>query len=83
MTRTTVTLSALLAALLAALVAAVALLAAVSVATLLSDPGGSPGGSVLSQERFPCQEDEVLGYAPRFGPERVGCIHAEGTELEP
>lgn len=31
----------------------------------------------LSQSSFPCQEDEVLGYAPQFGPDRVGCIHIE------
>lgn len=27
-----------------------------------------------SQRDFPCQEDEVLGYSPSFGPNRVGCI---------
>jgi hypothetical protein len=31
----------------------------------------------FSQRDFPCQEDEVLGYAPQFGPDRVGCIHIE------
>jgi hypothetical protein len=30
---------------------------------------------VMSQESFPCQEDEVLGYAPQFGPDSVGCIY--------
>lgn len=29
------------------------------------------------QRNFPCQEDEVLGYAPQFGSERVGCFHLE------
>ena len=31
----------------------------------------------MSQARFPCVEDEVLGYAPQFGADRVGCIHVE------
>jgi len=31
----------------------------------------------MSQAEFPCQEDEVLGYAPQFGPDWVGCIHIE------
>ncbi|ASR86727.1 hypothetical protein SEA_HUTC2_86 [Mycobacterium phage Hutc2] len=30
-----------------------------------------------SQKNFPCAEDEVLGYAPQFGPDRVGCIHID------
>ena len=34
-------------------------------------------GGVWDQRNFPCQEDEVLGYAPQFGPDRVGCIHIE------
>lgn len=34
-------------------------------------------GYDFSQEAFPCQEDEVLGYAPQFGPDRVGCIHID------
>jgi hypothetical protein len=29
------------------------------------------------QASFPCQEDEVLGYAPTFGPDHVGCIHLD------
>lgn len=32
---------------------------------------------VMPQTEFPCQEDEVLGYHPRFGTEHVGCIHIE------
>lgn len=32
---------------------------------------------VMSQDRFPCQEDEALAYAPQFGPDRVGCLHIE------
>ena len=31
----------------------------------------------MTQEAFPCEEDEVLGYAPEFGPEHVGCMHVE------
>lgn len=31
----------------------------------------------MSQASFPCVEDEVLGFAPQFGPDRVGCIHIE------
>lgn len=31
----------------------------------------------FDQRAFPCQEDEVLGYAPQFGPDRVGCIHID------
>jgi len=39
---------------------------------LLADPGAD-----MSQANFPCQEDEVLTYAPQFGPDRVGCLHYE------
>lgn len=31
----------------------------------------------FDQDVFPCEEDEVLGYAERFGPDKVGCIHIE------
>ncbi|ASW31342.1 hypothetical protein SEA_FRED313_84 [Mycobacterium phage Fred313] len=31
----------------------------------------------FDQRNFPCAEDEVLGYAPEFGPDRVGCIHID------
>lgn len=31
----------------------------------------------FSQASFPCLEDEVLTYAPQFGPDRVGCINHE------
>ncbi|AVR57070.1 hypothetical protein KIP30_gp10 [Mycobacterium phage Pistachio] len=48
----------------------------------LSTP--APVGSEVSvtadpfdQRNFPCAEDEVLGYAPEFGPDRVGCIHID------
>lgn len=31
----------------------------------------------FDQRNFPCNEDEVLGYAPSFGSDRVGCIHID------
>lgn len=37
----------------------------------------APTGGVMTQADFPCQEDEVLGYHPRFGTEHVGCIHID------
>ena len=32
---------------------------------------------VYSRDDFPCTEDEVLGYSPAFGPDRVGCMSPE------
>ena len=32
---------------------------------------------VMAQDDFPCQEDEVLGFGPQFGPDTVGCIHID------
>ena len=46
-------------------------LAAMLVLTLL------PREYDWSQRNFPCQEDELLGYAPQFGADRVGCIHRD------
>lgn len=37
-------------------------------------------GRVVHQDRFPCEEDEVLTYDPRFGAEHVGCVHVEEIE---
>ncbi|QGJ97363.1 hypothetical protein PBI_ISCA_83 [Mycobacterium phage Isca] len=37
---------------------------------------------LFDQRNFPCQEDEVLGYAPEFGPDRVGCIHIDTLRSE-
>lgn len=34
----------------------------------------------LSQEAFPCQEDQVLTYSPQFGYDMVGCIHHENIQ---
>ncbi|QEA11372.1 hypothetical protein SEA-BUTTONS_85 [Mycobacterium phage Buttons] len=31
----------------------------------------------FDQSSFPCEEDEVLGFSPEFGPDKVGCIHIE------
>ncbi|AEJ95051.1 hypothetical protein FGG22_gp027 [Mycobacterium phage Hammer] len=31
----------------------------------------------FTQADFPCEEDEVLGYAPEFGTDSVGCIHID------
>lgn len=31
----------------------------------------------MSQSSFPCLEDQVLGYSPQFGPDRVGCLNIE------
>ncbi len=46
---------------------------AITAAMLLADSGVDQ----MSQRTFPCQEDEVLGYSPKFGPDQVGCIHVE------
>ena len=59
---------------LAVLLAAVAIVGAPEVVAqptivyLSADP--------FAQSSFPCEEDEVLGYAPEFGPDRVGCMAA-------
>ncbi len=60
----------------------VVLAAAAAVGAMaLADPGevhAAPGDDYdYSQTEFPCQEDEVLGYSPKFGPDHVGCIHVE------
>ncbi|AGK86113.1 hypothetical protein SEA_KERBEROS_86 [Mycobacterium phage Kerberos] len=47
-------------------------------AMALADPGEvSASPTTFEQRDFPCQEDEVLGYAPEFGPDHVGCIHID------
>lgn len=50
-------------------IAASTLIALAPIAPAPADP--------FDQSTFPCQEDEVLGYAPQFGPDRVGCIHID------
>jgi hypothetical protein len=39
-----------------------------------------PEGGTQPQSSFPCEEDEVLGYDPVFGPDKVGCIHIEALK---
>ena len=31
----------------------------------------------MLQRNFPCNEDEVLAFHVRFGPDKVGCIHLD------
>lgn len=40
-------------------------------------PAPADQPDLFDQSTFPCQEDEVLGYSPAFGPDRVGCIHID------
>jgi hypothetical protein len=35
----------------------------------------------FDQRAFPCQEDEMLGYSPAFGPDLVGCIHVDDMRV--
>jgi hypothetical protein len=43
----------------------------------LDEPADPTIPDPFDQRSFPCEEDEVLGYAPQFGPDRVGCIHID------
>lgn len=47
---------------------------------LLADDLEAPPTVPFTQSEFPCQEDEVLGYAPEFGPDHVGCIHIDALK---
>lgn len=38
------------------------------------------GRKVMTQEDFPCNEDEVLTYDPSFGLDHVGCINHEDVK---
>lgn len=38
------------------------------------------GRRVMTQDDFPCNEDEVLGYHPSFGSDHVGCMNVEDVE---
>jgi Gene product 79 len=38
---------------------------------------GERSVDLFDQDTFPCAEDEVLGFSPAFGPDRVGCIHID------
>ncbi|USL89211.1 hypothetical protein SEA_POOMPHA_81 [Mycobacterium phage Poompha] len=53
--------------------AGIALAGFIGTGVATADEGTDP----FDQRSFPCAEDEVLGYAPQFGPDRVGCIHIE------
>lgn len=48
-----------------------------TIAVGLSAPLSHGDASPYGQSTFPCEEDEVLGYHPRFGPDHVGCIHVD------
>lgn len=53
-------------------------LAGIALAALVGiAPASAQGTDPFDQRSFPCAEDEVLGYAPEFGPDRVGCIHID------
>jgi hypothetical protein len=57
---------------------ALAAMAAALGAMALADPGEvTAEPAKVPQTEFPCAEDEVLGYAPQFGPDHVGCIHTD------
>jgi hypothetical protein len=56
------------------------LLAISSTVLILIGTGAIEVGDPFDQSSFPCQEDEVLGYAPQFGPDRVGCIHIDNLK---
>jgi hypothetical protein len=58
-------------------VAAVALALATGLAGYGLGLASAPTPNPYDQASFPCQEDEVLGYAPTFGPDHVGCIHID------
>ncbi|AZS06631.1 hypothetical protein SEA_JACOREN57_68 [Mycobacterium phage JacoRen57] len=67
-------------ALLGSFAIGVAAAAGIMNANAIASPGYEPMPGypdIFSQETFPCAEDEVLGYAPQFGPDRVGCIHID------
>ena len=63
----------------------IAAVAGIALAGSLADPfeasaqpaTGPYTGPLVPQVEFPCAEDEVLGYAPEFGYDHVGCIHID------
>lgn len=64
------------------MIAAYALLQAI-LACLFIGTGVAVGEAMedpFLQASFPCEEDEVLGYSPDFGPDRVGCIHIDALK---
>jgi len=62
-----------------------AIIAASAIALTWCVAGGDNSGNAdpFNQRNFPCNEDEVLGYAPTFGPNRVGCIHIDELTRQP
>jgi hypothetical protein len=50
---------------------------ALALALITAPPANATPSDPFDQRSFPCEEDEVLGYSPRFGPDRVGCIHID------
>uniref|UniRef100_A0AAU8GQU7 Secreted protein n=1 Tax=Mycobacterium phage BabyBack TaxID=3158877 RepID=A0AAU8GQU7_9CAUD len=54
----------------------IAFVTAITVLTFADDDKAS-ATVPFTQAAFPCEEDEVLGYAPQFGPDNVGCIHVD------
>ncbi|AOT25007.1 hypothetical protein PBI_KALPINE_88 [Mycobacterium phage Kalpine] len=59
------------------LTAVIASITTIGILGLSGPAEASPPTIPFSQSAFPCQEDEVLGYAPEFGPDNVGCIHVD------
>ncbi|QFP95563.1 hypothetical protein SEA_GAUGELDP_80 [Mycobacterium phage GaugeLDP] len=53
----------------------IAFVTAITVLTFADDEASA--NVPFTQAAFPCEEDEVLGYAPQFGPNNVGCIHVD------
>lgn len=58
-----------------AIIAVIAILGIATGRTIAQQPD-----TPMTQEAFPCEEDEVLGYAPEFGSEHVGCIHIDNIK---
>ncbi|ARQ94640.1 membrane protein [Mycobacterium phage Journey13] len=57
--------------------AVIASITTIGVLALADDPAVAAPKVPFTQADFPCEEDEVLGYAPEFGPDHVGCIHID------
>ncbi|QGJ87979.1 membrane protein [Mycobacterium phage Killigrew] len=43
----------------------------------IATPAWAASADPFDQASFPCEEDEVLGFAPQFGPDKVGCIRVD------
>ncbi|WNN95946.1 hypothetical protein SEA_CIAO_94 [Mycobacterium phage Ciao] len=44
---------------------------------IIATPTWIASADPFDQSSFPCAEDEVLGFGPQFGPDKVGCIHVD------